>query len=205
MMRMIEDGHFALDDPVAEYFPEINGLSDKPEGSSPVTFRHLASHMSGLDREPELDGAADGPIELWEEQVLASIPETHFLAAPGARYSYSNIGYGILGLAISRAVDRPFMDLTHETVFDPLGMIDSFYVLTPEHAPRLATGYARAEDGSIDPEPPADQLHVSVCRGHRTTRTFPGQDRSSLQLLSAGDRQQRFLARETVHETDNDR
>jgi CubicO group peptidase (beta-lactamase class C family) len=155
MMLMIEEGHFKLDDPVEKYFPEINNLADRPENAEPITFRYLASHTAGLIREPRLKGAASGPISLWEDRVLASIPKTSYRSLPGEKYSYSNIGFGILGLAVSRAVGRPFTVLVKEHIFDPLGMRSSFFILSENHHPQLAMGYVHGRDGSVNAGPPA--------------------------------------------------
>ncbi len=157
MMLMIEEGYFKLDDPVEKYFPEIDNLADKPENGEPITFRLLASHTAGLIREPKLKGAATGPIGLWEDRILASIPETSYQSLPGEKYSYSNIGFGILGLAVSRAVGRPFMDLVEEYIFDPLGMRNSFFILSEKHLPHLAMGYVHGRDGSVNPDYPAKE------------------------------------------------
>jgi CubicO group peptidase (beta-lactamase class C family) len=77
------------------------------------------------------------------------------ITAPGAEYSYSNIGYGILGLAVARAAGRPFMDLVTEQIFQPLAMATAGFRPTPLIQPHLATGYVVRRDGTIDPEPPA--------------------------------------------------
>ena len=153
LAQLAEAGTVSLDDPVAQYFPEIKQLVDPPEGAVPITFRHLASHTAGLVREPNLVGAATGPIATWEEKILASIPTTTFQALPGAEYSYSNIGFGILGLALSRAAGQPFMDLVHERIFDPLGMTSSTFILTPEMEQRMSVGYLKRGD-SISAEFP---------------------------------------------------
>jgi CubicO group peptidase (beta-lactamase class C family) len=155
MMQMIEKGFFQLDDPVENYLSEINELAEKPENSVPLTFRHLASHTSGLIREPKLRGAASGPIHLWEEKILESIPKTHYSTLPGEKYSYSNIGYGILGFAVSRAAGDSFMDLVVENIFTPLGMDSSFFILRKEHIPRLSMGYVKRRDGSLNASSPA--------------------------------------------------
>jgi len=157
MMKMVEKGYFELDDPVERYFPEIKNLADKPENAEPITFRHLASHTSGLIREPKLKGAASGPISQWEEKILASIPKTSYQSMPGEKFSYSNIGFGMLGLAISRAAGKPFMDLIQEHVFDPLGMANSFFVLTDEYVPHLSMGYMQRRDGTVDAGFPAKE------------------------------------------------
>ncbi len=157
MMQMVEKGYFSLDDPVERYFPEINNLADKPENADPITFRHLASHTSGLNREPNLEGAASGPISQWEEKILDSIPKTSYKSLPGEKYSYSNIGFGILGLAVSRAVGKPFMDLVHEHIFGPVGMTHSFFILTDDHVHKLAMGYVKSKDGTVSAEYPAKE------------------------------------------------
>lgn len=154
MMRLVDQGVIRLDDPVIRYLPEVDGFRDARPGSAPITFRQLASHTAGLVREPDWDDSVVGPIELWEERIVQSIPHTAFDSIPGARYQYSNIGFGTLGLALSRAAGRPFTDLVRDEIFDPLGMTGSaFVVLGAELEPRLAHGYVR-RDGEISGDQP---------------------------------------------------
>jgi CubicO group peptidase (beta-lactamase class C family) len=155
LMQLVERGIMALDDPVVKHFPEFAQLNGPEEQVRSITFRQLASHTGGLVREPELPFAASGPLSVWESKVLASIPTTSLQSEPGTEYSYSNIGFGILGLAISRAADRSFMDLVHELIFEPLGMTQSTFALTPALEPYVSVGYANREDGTIDTEYPA--------------------------------------------------
>jgi CubicO group peptidase (beta-lactamase class C family) len=143
-----------LDDPVERYLPEVGGFTNPGSGAPPITFRQLASHTAGLIREPRLSGAAAGPIAEWENRILASIPTTAFDTTPGARYSYSNIGYGVLGLALSRAARVPFMRLVDEGVFRPLRMTSSTFIISDTLAPWLSTGYANSRNG-IDAAAPA--------------------------------------------------
>lgn len=112
-----------------------------------VLMVRLASHTAGLVREPQLRRAAAGPISSWEDKIIASIPTTSFQDPPGVRYSYSNIGFGILGLTISRAAGSSFIKLVHEMIFDPLGMKSSTFIITPELQGRLSTGYAVRRGG----------------------------------------------------------
>lgn len=155
MMILVDEGVIELDDPVSRHLPEIDGLRDRRNGSEDVTFRHLASHTAGLVREPEWPESVVGPIKEWESRILQSIPRTAFDSIPGARYQYSNIGFGMLGLALSRAAERPFIDLVEEKIFVPLGMTgSSFIVEGGELEPRLAQGYA-VRDGTVSGEAPA--------------------------------------------------
>ena len=156
MMRLVDEGVIGLDEPVRRYLPAVDGFADRRPQAEAITFRHLASHTAGLIREPRWPGAVVGPIELWEKRILESIPMTAYDSVPGGRYQYSNIGFGTLGLALSRAAGAPFIDLVQSEIFDPLGMTgSSFVVVGQELEPRLAAGYIRRRDGSIDFEQPA--------------------------------------------------
>ena len=153
MMQLVDEGIIKLTDPVELYLPEIrklNGYSD----STRITFLQLASHTSGLSREPELTNANSGAIDEWERKLIASIPTTYFESGAGTKYNYSNIGYGILGLALSRATDKPFMQLMQERVFVPLGMKRSFYVIRDETTTKLAVGMEGGLSKTLDTESP---------------------------------------------------
>jgi len=139
MMQLVDEGIIALDDPVELYLPEIKGLQGYSD-STVITFHHLASHSSGLIREPELQGAATGPINQWEEKILTSIPKTSFKTGMDVAYSYSNIGFGILGLALSRAAEQPFMDMVETHIFEPLNMEDTYWVVPESVISQLAIG-----------------------------------------------------------------
>lgn len=154
MMQVAEEGKLELDGPVVDVLPALAGLQDRPEGAAPVTFRHLASHTSGLNREPGLEGYDHGPLGAWEDKILACIPTTAFFGRPGDQYRYSNIGFGILGLAVSRAAGVPFMQLVEERVIEPLGMRRTTFALTPETWPHMAKGYTVRRDGSVNTEVP---------------------------------------------------
>lgn len=155
--QLAEQGVLKLDDPVQTHFPEINKLAKPPTNSKQITYRMLASHTSGLVQEPKNTRVtARGPINLWEKKILESIPNTAFKTKPMTEFSYSNIGFGILGLAGSRAADKPFMSLVEKQIFDPLAMQNSTFVVeTAEMKKRLAVGYLRDRNtGMLNSEVP---------------------------------------------------
>ncbi|HEU4779778.1 MAG TPA: serine hydrolase, partial [Steroidobacteraceae bacterium] len=76
--------------------------------------------------------------------------------APGARYSYTNSGYVVLGSILEKASGRTYAQLLQELIFTPLGMRDTGLDANGPTRPKLALGYrpdgvrnARAED--VDP------------------------------------------------------
>jgi CubicO group peptidase (beta-lactamase class C family) len=159
MMRLVDHGVVRLEDSVVHSLPEFALIEGDSAMARGITLRQLASHTGGLIREPQLEGAAAGPLRDWEAKVLASIPTTAIQHPPGSRYAYSNIGYGILGLTLSRAAGRDFMDLVREQVFGPLDMRHSGFVVTPSMRAALATGYANGRAGTIDSMAPAREHH----------------------------------------------
>ncbi len=155
LMAILADaGTVALETPLAELVPEIETLQDRPEGADP-SLRQVASHAAGLAREPGLPGAATGPIEGWTARILESIPTTRYRTPPGTEYSYSNIGFGILGFGLERAAGEPFTDQVESRIFEPLGMTGSAFVIDDALQPRLSRGHANGRDGQVDTERPA--------------------------------------------------
>jgi len=148
MMTLAEAGTIKLSDPVELYLPEIRNLKGYKEDNK-ITFAQLASHTSGLNAEPDLRGLDDGPIEAWETKVLAAIPTTASIAKPGERYAYSNIGYSILGLALSRAAHQSYIDLVQQKIFDPLHMDDSYFKFSEDKRATLAQGLEGGPLGAI--------------------------------------------------------
>ena len=163
MMQLVQEDIIELDDPIEKYLPEIsklNGYSD----STKITFQQLASHTSGLIREPKLENATSGPIEEWENKILLSIPMTSFQSIPGKGYSYSNIGFGILGLALSRAANMSYIDLVKNKLFNPLNMNNSFFIVPKDKLPNLSRGMGGGPLGVLDMETP-EKEHVG--RGYK--------------------------------------
>ncbi len=154
MAILADDGIVSLDSPLEDLVPEIAGLMDRPPGASP-DLRQVASHTAGFAREPDLPGAASGPIESWTSRILESIPATRYQTPPGTEYSYSNIGFGILGLGLERAVGEPFMDQVEARIFEPMGMASSMFVVGDDLLPALSKGQANGRDGEVDTEQPA--------------------------------------------------
>lgn len=156
MAILVDDGVVALEQPLESLVPEISELQERPPEANPV-LRQVASHTAGLVREPGLRGAATGPIETWTERILESIPTTRYLTPPGTEYSYSNIGFGILGFAMERAAGEPFMDQVGARIFEPLGMESSTFIVGDPLLPMLSRGLANNAEGDVNTERPAQE------------------------------------------------
>jgi CubicO group peptidase (beta-lactamase class C family) len=88
---------------------------------------------------------------------LPRFPHTRYGYEPGTRYSYSNIGYAILGEALSRAAGEPYIQYMHRHILAPLGMTHSAFEQNEQILRMLAKGYI-LHDGVADPNPSAREL-----------------------------------------------
>lgn len=158
LLQLVEQGKMRLSDPVEKYLPEVNKLQERPAGSPPITIFQLATHTAGLDREPDDDQLlyATGPVSVWEKKLIDTLPRTSYIHEPGTRYSYSNIGYAILGAALSRAAGVSYVDYLRDRIIKPLGMTDTTFALDERMEKRRARGFL-IEDGKVDAEEPERQ------------------------------------------------
>ncbi len=109
--QLVEAGKVQLADPVEKYFPEVNLVQKRYKDAPPITLLQLATHTSGLSREPDHTATyVTGEPEVWKETLIAALPHVHYESEPGKRYSYSNIGYAVLGAALEQAAGRPYLE-----------------------------------------------------------------------------------------------
>ncbi len=139
MLKLVEEGYFKLDDPVEKYLPEVKLLKGYSD-STKITFRQLASHSAGLDRNSNPDGGRSGATSDWEKKTIASISNTKFIYRPGTKMVYSNVGYSILGLAISRAAKASYIKLITDKIFAPLKMTNTFFDVPESKIQSIADG-----------------------------------------------------------------
>lgn len=152
LLQLAEAGKIHLSDPVEKYFPEVNLIQGRFPGAPPITLVQLATHTSGLDREPEdTEKYLKGPVAEWEKVLIAALPHARYIAEPGTRFSYSNIGYAILGAALGRAAGQPYVEYVRQRIFRPLAMIHSFFEPDDQTRAGIARGYV-SEDGKVDAE-----------------------------------------------------
>jgi CubicO group peptidase (beta-lactamase class C family) len=142
--QLVEAGKVELTDPVEKYFPEVKRVQKRYKDAPPITLLQLATHTSGLSREPDHTAAyVTGEPAAWKETLIAALPHAHYESKPGTRYSYSNIGYAVLGAALEQAAGRPYLEYLPQHIFMPLGMTHTSLVLTPEVQSHLAKGYQK--------------------------------------------------------------
>ena len=122
LSQMVEQGKVKFDDPVRELLPP--GTVQKPVGAE-ITLLDLVTQHSGLPRmhdnfKPAIE---DNPYADYHAANLYEYLAKHGAAKPDKpEFLYSNLGFGLLGQALSLRAGKAYQALLAEEVLDPLGM-----------------------------------------------------------------------------------
>lgn len=125
----------------------VEGTMRVPHARGVITLRHLVTHRAGLPRMPPgfAPAAADDPYADFDVAALArSLAATAPEHSPGARFEYSNFGFGLLGHALGRFVGLGYRDALRERVLAPLAMTNTHVDISP------ALAAVRADDHDPD-------------------------------------------------------
>ena len=120
VLLLARDGKLSIDDPVRKYVPEV------PDYGVPLTIRHMLTHTSGLRDWGSIEAIAGWPRgtrAYTHAHVLEIVSRQKALNfTPGTAWSYSNTGYNLAAVIVSRVSGQPFADFTRDRIFKPLGM-----------------------------------------------------------------------------------
>jgi len=142
LSEMVQRGEVKLNDPVAKYLPP-NVKVPQRDGKQ-ITLVDLATHTSGLPRMPTnfaLKDPANPYADYSVERLYDFLSSYKLTRDPGSQYEYSNVGGGLLGLALSLRAGVPYGKLVQSWICQPLGMQNTRITLTPQMKARLAVGH----------------------------------------------------------------
>ena len=173
IMQLAEDGVLTLDDPLAQWLPEV--AAQLPNGDE-ITLRHLLAHTSGLFNVVEheayftdlftdmvvdeatgnvtLDCVERDPNDTLARYVYGK--EAQF--APGTQWRYSNTNYTLLGMIIETATEMPLAEAYRTNIYEPLGMTSTFLDCYEAPLVDVVHGYTGSGDALSD----LTELHESV-------------------------------------------
>ena len=147
LLQLTEADKLKLSDPVEQYFPEVNRITGRYPDSAPITLLQLATHTSGMAREPDDPMTyLKGPLADWQSVLMSALPHTKYDSAPGTQFSYSNFGYAVLGAALGQAAHQPYVSYVRQHILAPLGMTHTDFEPNAQITPLLAAGYDKEED-----------------------------------------------------------
>lgn len=163
VLLLWEDGHFGLDDPVDRFIPQLaqrrvlrpgaTRIDDTEPAAGPITIRHLLSHSAGLSY-----GLFDPGTAIFDayqrhqvrnphtslEQMMDTLAELPLVFHPGTSWEYS-VATDVLSRLVEIVSGQRFDAFIQTRVLEPLGMVDTGFVIPPPQQHRLAAMYAGAD------------------------------------------------------------
>jgi CubicO group peptidase (beta-lactamase class C family) len=133
VMMLVGEGKLSLDDRLSKFFPS------GPAAWRDITIRHMLSHTSGISE--KFYSTVDLHLEYPDTAIVRLIGAQPLDFAPGAKWSYSNPAYVLLGYIIGQVTGRFYGDLLEERIFVPLGMSTAMIINEPAIVPNRAAGY----------------------------------------------------------------
>jgi CubicO group peptidase (beta-lactamase class C family) len=142
VLLLQERGRISLADPAARY------LGPVPESWAPISVHELLDHTSGLHDSEEDGGEIFDLRREYTDEEIVRIAESYPLNyPPGTRWKYSNTGYILAGIIVTRITGRFYGDFLATEVFQPLGMRTARIISDAAIIPYRAAGYVRTADG----------------------------------------------------------
>jgi CubicO group peptidase (beta-lactamase class C family) len=159
VLKLADDGYFSIDDAIKKWIPAFGKVRVLRQGATTIdetqalendiTIRHLLSHQAGLSHGVfdmgsmifnayhaagvrKSDTSLEGLMDL-----LAGLP---LIYQPGQGWEYS-MAPDVLGRLVEIVTGQAYADALKTQLFDPLGMVDTTYVLQPAQVPRLTALY----------------------------------------------------------------
>jgi len=150
VLMLRDDGLLSLHDPVSAYLPELKQLTYLTGDASPVSICNLLTMTAGF---PEDNPWGDRFLDISDEALTKLVEEgIYFSNIPSMHYEYSNLGFGLLGLIISRVSGMPFQEYITRNILEPLGMKHTLWEFSEAPEDLLALGYSW-ENGNWIPQP----------------------------------------------------
>lgn len=132
IMLLEQDGKLNLEDPICLH------IEDCPSAWETVTIKHLLNHTSGL---PVMGSGHTAALSFSPQEYVQLILSHNFTKdiyfkliktdpldfTPGEKFSYSDIGYFLLGYIIDNITGN-YREFIQDRIFDPLGMTSSYFL-----------------------------------------------------------------------------
>lgn len=151
---MVHRKELRFDDPVDRYLP--SGFSTPQRNGRAITLADLATHTSGLPYFPFSVITTPNPLDalahFTTSDLRSWLADLTLTRDPGAQWEYSNLGYGILGMALANRAGTTYEALLNSRIIDPLNLTDTTLHPIGEASQRLATGH----DSRLEPVAPID-------------------------------------------------
>ncbi|MGQ0684837.1 serine hydrolase domain-containing protein [Bradyrhizobium sp.] len=158
-----EEGKLKLDDPIEKFIPQLGNrkvlrpgatsIDDTEPAKSSITVRHLLSHSSGLSYgffDPgtvifkSLNERGVHDINKTLAQMVDVLADLPLVYHPGTSWEYS-LATDVTARLIEVISGQSFDRFIKARILDPLGMVDTGFVVPQKDQDRLVAYYAGAD------------------------------------------------------------
>jgi CubicO group peptidase (beta-lactamase class C family) len=149
VLKLVEEGKLSLTEDFRTYIKDDSFKENKFSKGQKITIANLLSHTAGIVRDdgPSGDYSHNKPLPNITQIVKGEKPAlgsgAYSIRKPNETYEYSNQAIGIIQKILADNVDADYNRLLCNTVFKPLKMNNSTFVLKLDSLQenRLAKGY----------------------------------------------------------------
>ncbi|GAB6057250.1 hypothetical protein JCM31598_03670 [Desulfonatronum parangueonense] len=125
VLRLAEQGLLDLDEPVSRYLTRWH-LPESEFDPGMVTLRRILSHTAGLSVSGYMGFPPDQSVQTLEASLTSALDAggqgVEIVLPPGEQWAYSGGGYTLMQLVIEEVAGRPFAEVAHDLVLEPMGM-----------------------------------------------------------------------------------
>jgi CubicO group peptidase (beta-lactamase class C family) len=165
IMLLVHDGKLKYNQSLTDTFPDF-----PPYGKN-ITIRNLLNHTGGLpDYEDLMEAVERVQGQIWspekqiqDAEVLQLLErESRGKFAPGTKWEYSNSGYVVLGLVVTKISGKPFGEFLQQRIFAPLKMDHTLvFEKGKNEVSNRAYGHSKRENHFVE----TDQSSTSATQG----------------------------------------
>ncbi len=143
ILKLCKKGKIRLDDPIRKSLPGFS-IHNRFGITKPITVRSLLANHSGLPGFFIKGLWRDKPQNL--EQLSGEIKNDYLYSPPQTFYRYSYTDYALLGRLVEIRTKKTFPKAIQDDLFQPLGMVSSFFMNDPEKESLLSQGYRNGKE-----------------------------------------------------------
>ncbi len=139
ILKLHEYGKINYNRSIKDYLPELD-IKSRFNDENTLLIKDLLCHSAGMPSDMINGMFSSDPKDF--DWVVEKINQQYMTAPPKYEFSYSNLGYGLLGELIARISGQTYVDFMKNEIFLPMGL-DETYVFDGEE--QLSKAYIKGE------------------------------------------------------------
>lgn len=136
----VDEGYISINEPITKYIPELESADAR---FKQLTIENLLDMRTGLDFKEDYGWNPFSKMAslYYGKDVISQFKKLHFKDEPGKSHYYNSMATALLGVAIERAVGKPYAVYLEEKIWKPLDMEADAYVSLDDKKHRQAKAY----------------------------------------------------------------